>query len=367
MNVRLAKKNDAVAGSLLCRLLLSPAKATIKSPILSLLLIRPGGIGDAVLLAPAIRVLKNSYPQAHITILAEKRNAGIFPLIPSVDTILCYDRPHEIIQALRGRYDVVIDTEQWHRLSSVVARLVRAQVKIGFDTNERRRMFTHPVPYSHDDNEAESFMRLLAPLGVNEGLGDRRAPFLALPVSASEKAARLLEPLDGKPFVVVFPGASVPERRWGAERYSAVARHLTEKGCRIVVVGGREDRAEGELISGAGGLNLAGLTNLAGSAAVIARSRLVISGDSGVLHIAVGLDVPTVSLFGPGIAAKWAPKGEKHVVVNRQLSCSPCTKFGTTPPCPHGARCMNEITADQVVEAAVRLLKKIYFTTAGPA
>ncbi|MBI5483179.1 MAG: glycosyltransferase family 9 protein, partial [Deltaproteobacteria bacterium] len=129
-----------------------------------------------------------------------------------------------------------------------------------------------------------------------------------------------------------------------------------EAGFRIVVVGGREDREEGDIISGAWGLNLAGMTTLAETAAIIAGSRLLISGDSGVLHLAVGLDVPTVSLFGPGIAAKWAPRGDKHIVLNQNISCSPCTRFGTTPPCPVGVRCMKEITADQVMAAAVHVL-----------
>jgi ADP-heptose:LPS heptosyltransferase len=356
MHIRQIKILDTTIGCLGVFMLPVPVQSNHLSNQLSLLLIRPGGIGDAVLLVPAIRALKKINPHVHITIMAEQRNGGIFQLISGVDSILCYDRPREFIHALRGRYDVVIDTEQWHRLSAVVARLVRAPVKIGFDTNERRRMFTHLVPYSHDDYETASFRRLLVPLGLDDGLVDWGAPFLALPVSASVKAAGLLEPLDGKPFVVVFPGASIPERRWGAERFSSVARRLVENSYRIVVVGGYEDRAEGEIIARAGGLNLSDLTTLAETAAVISRSRLVISGDSGVLHMAVGLDVPTVSLFGPGIAAKWAPRGEKHIVINKSLPCSPCTKFGNTPKCLLYARCMAEISVDEVANAVERLL-----------
>lgn len=125
-----------------------------------------------------------------------------------------------------------------------------------------------------------------------------------------------------------------------------------------MVVGGPDDLEDGELIAGTNGLNLAGKTTLVETAAVIARSSSAVSGDSGVLHLAVGLDVSTVSLFGPGIAAKWSPRGEKHVVLNHNISCSPCTKFGSTPPCPYGARCMKEITADELVEAALLQLNR---------
>jgi len=78
-----------------------------------------------------------------------------------------------------------------------------------------------------------------------------------------------------------------------------------------------------------------------------------------VLHIAVGMGKATVSLFGPGRAKKWAPQGEQHIVINKGLSCSPCTTFGTTPPCPIDARCMRDITVDEVVNAVTMLLNSL--------
>jgi ADP-heptose:LPS heptosyltransferase len=135
---------------------------------------------------------------------------------------------------------------------------------------------------------------------------------------------------------------------------------LSVFGIRTVVVGGKEDRQQGEVIAGGGlGLNLAGQTSLAETAAVIQKSSLLLSGDSGVLHLAVGLGTATVSLFGPGRAKKWAPQGDRHIVINRGLACSPCTTFGTTPPCPIDARCMRDITVDEVVNAVSMLLTSL--------
>ena len=357
MNIQLVKSFDAVVGRLTAALLPAPVAASGPTRIDSLLLIRPGGIGDAVLLAPAILSLKRQFPAIRIHVLAEKRNVGIFQLIQGVDRLLCYDNPGEFMLALRGSYDCVVDTEQWHRLSAVVARFISAPVKIGFDTNERRRMFTNPVPYSHDDYEAVSFARLLEPLGIGEGEGEIGSPFLSLPDSSVGKASALLDSLLGQPFVTVFPGASIPERRWGAERFRRVAEMLSVIGIGVVIVGGKEDRQQGEEIVGGGaGLNLAGLTSLSETAAVIQKSSLLVSGDSGVLHIAVGLGVPTVSLFGPGRAKKWAPQGDRHMVINKGLACSPCTTFGTTPSCPIDAQCMRDITVDEVVNAVTMVL-----------
>ncbi|WP_298269259.1 glycosyltransferase family 9 protein [Geobacter sp.] len=300
------------------------------------------------------------FPGVSIDILAERRNAGVFSLCPALRSVRRYDIPSEFFEALRSRYDVVIDSEQWHRLSAVVARILRAEIRIGFDTNDRRRLFTHPIPYEQDDYEADSFMRLLAPLGCaaeEEGGG----PLLSFSTRDAEAAGCHLKRLEGRPIVTLFPGASIAERRWGAERFVRLAQLLGRRGVGVVVVGGEGELADGRTIETIGGISLCGLTNLAETAAVIARSSLLVSGDSGILHIAVGLGVPTVSLFGPGRAMKWAPRGENHIVINKNLPCSPCTTFGYTPRCPINARCMTEITVDEVEEAVLTLLSRKNF------
>ena len=321
----------------------------------SILLIRPGGIGDAVLLIPAIQAISKQYPSAQIRVLAERRNASAFQLCPEVHQILRYDRPSELFSALRGAYDVVIDTEQWHRLSAVVARLTRAPMLIGFATNERSRLFTNPITYSHDDYEVDSFIHLIAPLAVEPVQPAER--FLVVPADAGQREEALVASLANRAFVAIFPGASIPERRWGEDRFRRLAELLAAFDVPVVVVGGEADKGAGEAIVANGkGLNLAGRTSLSETAAVIQKSALLVSGDSGVLHIAVGLGVPTVSLFGPGRSRKWAPRGERHVVINKALPCSPCTTYGTTPPCRDDARCMQEITVDEVFNAVTILL-----------
>ena len=325
----------------------------------TILIIRPGGIGDAVLLASTIDSVKKQYPNTHITALVERRNYGAFAMMSQVDKVLCYDHLEDLPKLFLSQYDVVIDTEQWHRLSAVVARLVRAPIKIGFDTNERRRMFTHRIGYDVDAYEPDNFASLLEPLGVYRQF-DAGTATLTLPPQSVTKANQLLQPLDSESFIAVFPGASIPEKRWGANQFRRVAEMLSAFGVKIVVVGGKEDRRQGEVIADGGmGLNLVGLTSLPETAAIIQKSSLLLSGDSGVLHVAVGLGVPTVSLFGPGNVKKWAPQGDNHIVINKGLSCSPCTVFGNTPPCPINAKCMSDITVDEVVNAVTMLLTSV--------
>jgi lipopolysaccharide heptosyltransferase II len=322
----------------------------------SFLLIRPGGIGDAVLLIPTINAIRRAYPACSIDILAEKRNAAVFQLVTVIRKVYLYDTLSGLPSVLRNRYDVVIDTEQWYRLSAVVARTINAPVKIGFASNDRERLFPHPVAYSLDAFEVDSFMNLLQPLAITIH-HVVPSPFLHIPDLAADTAASLLEGVGGKPIIVMFPGSSVREKCWGTERFISLANRLTERGATIVIVGGQEEISTGEeIIREASGLNLAGKTSFVETAATIARADILVSGDSGLLHIAAGLDTPTVALFGPSSIAKWAPRGKRHRVVDKNISCSPCSRYGTIPPCPHNVRCMADITVDEVFQAVEHVM-----------
>lgn len=355
----LLKQADRFVGRLVIRLLPSPIFRDVRFPPSTILFIRPGGIGDAVLLSPAVRALHRCFPDVSIDVLAERRNAGAFALCPGIRSVLRYDVPSELRAALKSRYDVVIDTEQWHRLSAVVARLIRAGTRIGFATNERRRLFTHSISYEQGDYEVDNFMRLLVPLECGRGGGGET--FFDIVERDAETAERFLAPLMGRAFVTLFSGASIAERRWGSAKFAELAARLQRKEYAVAVVGSAVDREDANVIEQAGALNLAGKTSLSETAAVLARSSLLVSGDSGILHIAVGLGVPTVSLFGPGREKKWAPRGDNHIVINKHLPCSPCTTFGYTPKCPINARCMAEISVDEVEQAVLTLLARKKF------
>jgi lipopolysaccharide heptosyltransferase II len=363
MNIRQIKILDSIIGFLGVLLLAAPARKTSLSQIRSILIIRPGGIGDAILLIPAISALKEKYPDSQVTILAEERNVSAFNLCPCVDQVLHYDKPTEFIKVFRGEYDVVIDTEQWHRLSAVVARLTKAPVSIGYATNERKKLFTHPVSYSHDDYETDSFLKLLAVLGVAKP-NEIISPFLIVPETARNEAGRVLESLVSGPFVTIFPGASIPERRWGADKFAAVAQKLSAKGIGVAVVGGEGEAAAGDrIIEGKRGLNLAGKTSLIETAAIIEKSSVLLSGDSGVLHMGLGLGKPTVSLFGPSNIKKWAPRGERNIILDKKLPCSPCSRFGFTPKCRLNAECLADIAVAEVVGAVEKLLGRFPIDT----
>ena len=355
--IEFIKKVDAIAGSAAVSLLPLSKNSKITSTVRKILVVRPGGIGDAILLAPAMAALAGKFPDACITVLAEKRNYAAFTLMPEVTELLLYDSFQGFTSLLSCGFDLVVDTEQWHRLSAVMARIVCRGRLIGFATNDREKLLSDPVEYSQNDYEAESFLRLLTPLGINVDF-NHDIPFLTVP----EKGLLELQASNfnqTRPYVTVFPGASIAERRWGAERFRQLVMNLEMAGYAAVIVGGGgEAELASEISSGTGAVSLAGVLSLSGTAAVISSSNLLVSGDSGILHLGVGLGVGTVSLFGSGIAKKWAPRGGNHIVLNRNLPCSPCTLFGTTPPCPYNTKCMTDISVDEVFMAAMKVLAR---------
>jgi len=358
--IKLLKSIDTILGRPLVHLLPTtrkPHKGNTEK-LKKILIIRPGGIGDAVLLLPAINALKAELPDSEIDILSEKRNAEIFTFSEEITRTYLYDTDSGLFKCLRNRYDVVIDTEQWHRLSAAVAYLTGAAVRIGFDTNERARLFTHRIPYRQDDYEVYSFLHLMEPLVNGSRLTfDPDKPFL----NTGKPLSLDLQPsIFGRrsPLVAIFPGASVAERRWGGERFGEVARALRGKGYTIVILGSGADSRDAARIREYAGdcIDLTGKTDLKDVAAILKACKLLLSADSGLMHMAYAVGTATVSLFGPGIEKKWAPQGKNHIVLNKHLDCSPCTEFGYTPRCKRDVKCLASLSVDTVIDAVERIL-----------
>ena len=257
-------------------------------------------------------------------------------------------------------YDRVFDTEQSHFLTGALVALLKAHKKIGFATKGRERAYDVSVEYFQDQYEANSFFRLFA-AGIEIWPQKfRLQPSYFFPTDQERKKVNALLSDIRREIVCMFPGASIKERLWPIDRWSKVADELWEYGYKPIIIGGRaEIDMSQEIMDTASSpiLNLCGRLSLSETAALFDCSRLLISTDSGILHIGAMCDTPTVSLFGPGIADKWGPRGERHRIINKNLPCSPCTKFGNTPPCPNRHECMKEITSKEVIDAAKDLLR----------
>jgi ADP-heptose:LPS heptosyltransferase len=343
---------------------------SVPGTIRRILIIRPGGIGDAVLLIPLIQELRRLF-KAEIDILAEKRNREVFYVIKDlVDEVFAYDASGiiSLFKKLRSKdYDVVLDTEQWHYLSAIFSYLIGKKTRVGFATNVRRNKFyTVLAPYSLREYEMNSFLNLLRIIAPEQKVNLLNHPFVN-PSAELVAWAKDIMKMQDKTVALCLSG-SVQQRVWSRENFRAIINYLIGKGYQIVLLGGKKElRLSHDVLTGltntTGILNFVHKINLPRLVAILSLCRFYIGVDSGILHIAYALHIPTISLFGPGIKEKWAPPGERNLVISKNLPCSPCTLFGYTPNC-HRVRCMNSLNHEEVI-LAIKYLEKLIFTDKG--
>jgi ADP-heptose:LPS heptosyltransferase len=361
---RILKALDAGVGPLLCRILTRPKVHNVPLPdsVERILVLRPGGMGDMLLLMPMLDALRARYPAAVIDLLCERRNAEVVELAKRHATPLLYDqRPLRTLRHLRRhRYELAIDTEQFHHFSAVMAVMSGAPLRIGFKINPRRNpLYTHLVNYSLDGPETAQFLRLLEPLGIEAPEGDSAA--LTTRTLATPPAEPPAEPPAPR-YAVVHPGATTRYKQWPLQNFVDVALQLNGKsGLDIVFAGGRADgalaaHAAATLTSqGCSGVRVMTGRPLAEVSELVRGATLFIGSDSGLAHLASATGTPTVVLFGPSDHKKWGVEDARHRVVCKPQPCAPCFIFGYHRPCRE-VQCMDRITVASVLASCSELL-----------
>ncbi|NQU40441.1 MAG: glycosyltransferase family 9 protein [Lentisphaerae bacterium] len=374
---------DAVFGPVLCLLLTRPNGHEVPIPdrVARILVLRPGGMGDMLLLLPMIDALIARYPEATIDLLCERRNAEVVTISRRRAEVLLYDvNPFKALRHLRREsYDLAIDTEQFHHFSAVLAFLSKAPLRIGFKINPRRNpLYTHLVNYAPDGPEASQFLRLLEPLSVPVPQGAiselttrtlatavRAAPFSIgtagqYPPVPAEDARQSAAPPPR--YAVIHPGATTRYKEWPLERFVALGERITKDlGMAIVFVGGSRDSAAA--IQADTALRAMGCPqtrafcgrSLPDTTDLVRGAALFVGADSGLAHLASAAGTPTVVLFGPSDSHKWGVTDARHKVISKALPCSPCFIFGYHRPCRHIA-CMQRIETDEVFSACKALI-----------
>jgi ADP-heptose:LPS heptosyltransferase len=298
--------------------LFPPPRSTMpqRGEIRRLLVIRTDErVGNQLLTTPLLRALKLGLPDAELHLLAPRQGAAIAP--PRVDRLWLWRKrdafraPHRLLAQLRAlraqRFDVVVEAGHWSAFSLtavLLARLVGGRATVGHDRGEAARFLSHPVPHDPaNGSEVPAKLELLAPLGLPDrglapetGLGLDPAPARALLAAAG---------LAGRPFAVLNPGARLADRRWPPEPYAEVARGLAARGLAVVVVWGPEEEPIAREIAERSGTTLAPPTDLALLAGLMRSARLVVTNNSGPLHLAAAVGAPTVGVFFAGDSARW--------------------------------------------------------------
>lgn len=372
---------------------LTPAPANLPGPLVShstrgidplfdppprrIALFRGLHLGDLLLTTPALRAIRARFPAAEITLIALPWARAFARHLPHLldryvefegygdlgEVPFDSERSRRFVAAQRAYgYDLVVPMHGNGRAANPFALALAPRLAIGYHDGTLPAGFARGAPYPTDLPEVLRHLRLATDLLDCEPCGTH-LEFPLLPDDRAELTALLPElavPRDnGRLWVAIHAGARAPSHWWPAERFAMAADALAARySARIVLLGGAGEREMTARIMGrmaAPAVDLAGRTTLGGLAAVIAAVDLFISNDSGPAHLANALGTPSVTIFGPAEAARWAPLDQtRHAVVRHPVACSPCNHW-TCPLAEHP--CLRGVSIADVLDAAERVLR----------
>ena len=314
---------------------------------------------------PAMRAIRHRYPEAAITVAARPWVAALYERERSVDHLMTFDgapggrewrKKKEFISRIREQsFDLAILFPNSFE-SAAVIRLAGVPRIIGYARDGRGFLLSQAIPVPKDGeiprHERFYYLELLRRAKIIDALPE--TPCIRLDAvedfrrEGRESFARLNLKL---PVIGVSPGAAYGSaKRWLPERFAdAAARLKTELGGSVAVFGSAAEKEMCEQVAvAANGRNFAGATSLEQFIAMTAACRLFITNDSGAMHIASALAVPTVTVFGPTDESATGPLGEAARIIREPVECAPCLKR----ECPIDHRCMTGVTVDRVVQEA---------------
>jgi lipopolysaccharide heptosyltransferase II len=309
----------------------------------AVLVIGPNWVGDAVMCTPALANLRRGLPKAKIDLLVPDRVAALFEDHPHLDrVVICHNRQpwrtrlSQLLALRRYRYDLVLLLPNSFR-AALFSYMVGAPLRVGYATDGRRWLLSHPVVATDLEpcHQIEAYLQLVAALGLAIV---ERLPTLAPTQQGEMQAAQLWDTrgCGGEaPVIGICPGAAYgPAKRWWPARFAALAdRLIASGGFRVVFFGSPDEVPLVQQICShmtQQAVSLAGQDRLDSFMALAARCAVMITNDSGSMHIANAVGVPVVALFGPTDPHRTAPMAAPATILHRDLACSPC--FCTTCP-----------------------------------
>lgn len=326
-------------------------------------------IGDVVMTLPAVAAIRKTFSGARISVLVKPWVAEVFHLCPEVDEVIIYQQPGvhsgitgmiRLIKELRaGKFDAAILFQNAIE-AAIITLLAGIPIRAGYNSDARGLLLTHLVKRTkaiRKVHQVHYYLEMVKSLGCKSADTDA---YLKLPDSYSSLADRLIQEhgIDNqKLFVGIAPGATYgAAKKWYPERFAMVAdRLIKDFSAEIILFGSKGDMDSADTLQRNAGqklVNVAGKTSLKEAIALIGHCRLFISNDSGLMHVAGALNIPTIAIFGSTNPVTTSPPGKRSVVIHKDVPCAPCLK----KTCPKSFECMDQISADEVYEAAKKLL-----------
>ena len=338
-----------------------------------IIIVRMDRIGDVVLSSPAIKAVRDAYPDSRIAVLVRPYAKDVLDGNPYIDEVITYDRSGKE-KGLLGKIKFIADLKNKKfdlaiilhpkNSSHILAYLAGIPKRLGYD-KKSGIFLTKRIPHTKQyglKHEIDYVLGLLRYIGIE---GSDKS--LHMPVSRSSEER--IKDLFGKngispndPVIVIHPAASCPSRRWALERFAKTSDVLAQMyGARIVIISGPgDDKMMGDKVAElmkSKALNLAGKTSISDLASILRRSRLLISNDSGPVHISCAVGTPVISIFGRkdrGISPeRWGPVGKRDIALHKDAGCEICLAHN----CKLGFKCLDMISVEDVLAAAGQILR----------
>jgi heptosyltransferase I len=328
------------------------------------LIVRLGSLGDVVHAIPAAAALRHAYPAARVDWMVDPRYVELLNLVESIDARIPVDpralgrgsERRQLLRTLRElrntRYDVVIDLQGLLK-SAVLARAAGGRKTLGFPRAHLREpaarlLYTQAPDPGAAPHVIHKNLALLAALGVS----DRRVRFpVNIPRTPTVQAVN--ERFAGRGFALINPGAAWPNKRWPADRFGAVAAAIQrDHGLSSVVLWGPDEEhlAADVVARSSGAAELSPATTITDIVGLARSARLMVSGDTGPLHIAAAVGTPIVALFGPTFSERNGPWADEDVTLSQASQCI----CHYERQCRRHNRCIDDIGVDDVVNAIRR-------------
>jgi lipopolysaccharide heptosyltransferase II len=334
------------------------------SAVERILLVRLRRIGDILMTMPAVRALRDRYPQAHMTYVVEEPYRALVEGSPDLDEVAVFPRHLSVgnflrqMQPLREReYDILIDFHGGPR-AFWITLFSRAGCKVGHRLKFKHLFYDLTLPRTGRDHSVEDHFNLVRAVGVER----TDIPRLTMAPALEQEEANIegvlqQEELRGRRIIALHVGAGNRFRDWGQDNLSRLISRLADlPDAAVALIGGPEDVSRSEFLAASQTgrtAALAGRLNLREVRELIRRADLFVGPDSGPMHIAATTDTPIVAYFGPTLPAHFSPWRAEASLLEKTYDCRPCRQRD----CMHAnIRCLREITPEEVAEAARRML-----------
>ncbi|MDX2154537.1 MAG: lipopolysaccharide heptosyltransferase II [Bryobacteraceae bacterium] len=336
----------------------------------AVLCVRLDTIGDVIMTTPALQALKQSLPGRRLTLLTSSQGAAVAPLVPEVDDVIVYDAPW--LKATPARADALADFAMIQHLrsrafdaaaiftvysqnplpSALLCYLAGIPLRLAHCRENPYQLLTHWVHESEPEQGVRHECRRQLDLVEAAGCPAPDHPMsLAFSGAARLRIQSLLRSLRvdlAEPWAVVHPGASAPSRRYPPEHFAEVVSLLRAAGWSVLVTGSEDERPLAESV---GGISLAGLLSLDEMAALLHAAPLLISNNTGPVHMAAALGTPVVDLYAL-TNPQHTPWQVPHRVLNFDVPCRNCYRS----VCPHGHHdCLRRVEPREVFDATLAL------------